>query len=137
MKAITQIVCLLAACVLVSSCYQPRPLPTEPPIGNRYVDRLDYDGNRRTNTDLGPLVDKELTTPNAAKYVHNTPYVNRMDFDGDKRSHAHDAPLVNQPDGEGYKKPRRAQPIMVQPRRYPGYRLPSERRSYYGYPMGN
>ena len=99
MKAIAQPLCLGLALAVLSSCYSPQPLPLGPPIGNPYVNRMDYDGNRRTTSDLGPAVDPRLSTENARKVFHPTPYVNRKDFDGDRRSHAHDNPIVTPMDG--------------------------------------
>jgi hypothetical protein len=99
MKFIAQTLSLGLALVCLSSCYQPRPLALGPPIGNPYVNRKDWDGNRRTTSDLGPLVDPRLKTENARKVFHPAPYVNRMDFDGDRRSHAHDSPVVTPVDG--------------------------------------
>jgi hypothetical protein len=131
MKAIAQTLCLGLALSLLSSCYQPRPLPLGPPIGNPYVNRKDWDGNRRTTSDLGPKVDPRLLTENARKSYHPAPYVNRKDFDGDRRSHAHDAPVVTPMDGTSARdyRPGYFPDPYVDPYRY--------RRTYrggYGYP---
>lgn len=107
MKAIAQTICLGLTIAVISSCtYRPTPLPLGPPIGNPYVNRKDYDGNRRVTSDFGPSVDPRLSTENARKVYHPSPYVNRKDFDGDRRSHAHDAPTVtpvDYSDGRGFR----------------------------------
>ncbi|HYF37709.1 MAG TPA: hypothetical protein VD994_20575 [Prosthecobacter sp.] len=136
MKAIAQTLCLgLGLSVLLSSCYQPRPLPLGPPIGNPYVNRMDYDGNRRTTSDLGPKVDPRLSTENARKVYRPSPYVNRMDFDGDRRSHAHDAPIVEQVEGSRAPDYRPASGYFPDPYLDP-YRYRRSYRGGYGYPYG-
>jgi hypothetical protein len=130
MKAFAQILCLGLAAAALSSCYHARPLPLGPPIGNPYVNRKDYDGNRRTTSDLGPKVDPRLSTENARKVYHPSPYVNRKDFDGDTRSFAHDAPVVKPLDQIDSSPYRGFVPVdhYGDPYRY--------RRQYSGYPYG-
>jgi hypothetical protein len=135
MKILLQTLCLALAAMALTSCYHPRPLPLGPPIGNPYVNRKDWDGNRRTTSNLGPAVDPRLSTENARKVIRPAPYVNRKDFDGDRRSHAHDSPVVTPVDYSGPDYGPRFGPAVPDPYLNP-YRYRRVYPGYYGNPYG-
>jgi hypothetical protein len=55
MKAIYQIVCLGTVIATLSSCSVPAE-PAPPPIGNPYITRKDFDGDKRSWQHNSPIV---------------------------------------------------------------------------------